>query len=579
MKTNAKPIVFWWQTPRDEEGKPPVGRKSQTGSPPKNVDAKQNVERTTPDTTVQFQRTGFLSPGVTLCSPAAVFDPSLLRVKKAEGEEPRKRSRLTWNEADDDEEELRQRAARVVRVLLKEETADWEGREAIKQYMNEKGRPGGVQKVRMMLENGEFFTDVLEGRTQNPFAMETNLKLRMQRLCSSVWDERAWVHACRGQEKYEAQKKKYDADVERLNRVSVGIIHQRLWMADVGKMMVEEEQNGSGLEEILERCVVFWHKQELSVENVVKMARPLAVALKLSGRAKPEVRSTVKKKMLMMAREAETARSALVWCAASIATDLVRGYEIPQHSGGPYDCAMNQCYKVVGWEGAKCYECLVREASTVVITRKGCRVENLSEEEMREAEQAREIQDEEEMNFDKEKYELWKVREREKLENEFLAENHSEEAEMIEEWNRSEGPDSEFEESLWKEKRELETPSLLGTGIRFPSDLEARMVKFMDVHTKVSLANTTAGGRDILKQDLKSTILQEHFEELGAELEKGDNYLRSLDPSRWRCPRCPVRCKRCRRCLENDLSDLSDERFSCICGLSDSVSTDSDLRY
>ena len=109
-------------------------------------------------------------------------------------------------------------------MLLKEETTVEEGKEAVKQYMERKKRGEGVEKVRMMMEDANMYHDVIEGRTQNPFAMETNLKMRMQRMCSSVWSEKPTPRL---------QKEKYEADVERLKSVSEEVVSQRLWLADV----------------------------------------------------------------------------------------------------------------------------------------------------------------------------------------------------------------------------------------------------------------------------------------------------------------------------------------------------------
>ena len=172
---------------------------------------------------------------------------------------------------------------------------------------------------------------------------------------------------------------------------------------------------------MLERCLEE-NRQDVFVQNVVEMARPLAVALKMSGRARKEVRDKVKKKMLKMAKRAKTAKRALVCCAGSIATSLIHDYEEPEKWGGPYDCATNKCYEFVGWEGAKCYDCLISEAQEVMLDRK----KYFSEEEIYEAMEEVEIRDEDEMaraeweswvrDFQKEAYEWWKVKEREKVE-------------------------------------------------------------------------------------------------------------------------------------------------------------------
>ena len=107
-----------------------------------------------------------------------------------------------------------------------------------------------------------------------------------------------------------------------------------MWLADVGKIMVEEDNNEKRLQEVLEQCLEE-NRQDVFVQNVVEMARPLAVALKMSGRARQEVRDRVKKKMLKMAKRAKTAKKALVCCAGSIATNLIHDYEEPEKWGGP----------------------------------------------------------------------------------------------------------------------------------------------------------------------------------------------------------------------------------------------------
>ena len=90
---------------------------------------------------------------------------------------------------EEEERTIRERAAKVVGLLLQEETTEEEGKEAIKQYIDRKEKGEGVEKVRMMVEDGDLYRDVIEGRTQNPFSMEINLKMRMRRMYSSVWSE------------------------------------------------------------------------------------------------------------------------------------------------------------------------------------------------------------------------------------------------------------------------------------------------------------------------------------------------------------------------------------------------------
>ena len=134
-------------------------------------------------------------------------------VEKAEDEEPQQ------GQEEEDERTIRERAAKVVGLLLKEETTEEEGKEAIKQYIDRKGRGEGVERVRVMVEHGDLYLDVIEGRIQNPFAMEMNLRMRMRRLCSSVWSENPTPRW---------KKEKYEADVERLRTVSEEVVSKRM---------------------------------------------------------------------------------------------------------------------------------------------------------------------------------------------------------------------------------------------------------------------------------------------------------------------------------------------------------------
>ena len=49
---------------------------------------------------------------------------------------------------------------------------------------------GLVSAIFLMKDNGDVYIDVIEGRTRDPYSMEANLHLRMQRMSSAVWSEK-----------------------------------------------------------------------------------------------------------------------------------------------------------------------------------------------------------------------------------------------------------------------------------------------------------------------------------------------------------------------------------------------------